>query len=104
MYQPRGGGGGVAQFGGLYGFFLYIFGGFWFIFGAILGGFMVQFRGFQVHMWGFSGHFVLFWSDVFLEFFSYPPGASGVWEPRQGVRCILRTMVHECCTLHSVNK
>ena len=25
-------------------------------------------------------------------FFKYPPGVSGVWEPRQGVGCILRTV------------
>ena len=52
---------------------------------------MVQFRGFQVHIWGVSVHFIWFLSAVFWEFFYYPPGVSGVWDPRQGVRCILRT-------------
>ena len=49
---------------------------------------MVQFRGFQVHIWGFSVHL----SRQFLVFFEYLPGMSGVWEPRQGVGCILRTV------------
>ena len=47
---------------------------------------MTQLRGFQVHIWEVSVHFV--WWD----FLQYPLGVIGVWDPRQGVRYILRTV------------
>ena len=81
---------------------------FWYILGFLVhsGGFLVHFGGVwgtirgvsrcnQGGLWynsgGFkytSGGFQYILSGQFLGF----PGVSGVWEPRQGVRCILRTV------------
>ena len=54
-----------------------------------LGGVHGTIQGVSSTHLAFSVHFV--WS-VSGNFFSYPLGVSGVWEPRQGVRCILRTV------------
>ena len=57
-----------------------------------LGGFFGTIQWISSTHLGFSVHFIWFLSNVFWEFFEYPPGVSGVREPRQGVRCILRTV------------